>query len=354
MRKLLPLLPLLLLLACNPPAPAPAPPKPAASAAPVPAPPQPVAETPLVTPPVPAPVEAKLPAYDPDPAAPTKANLTSIGSDSMDPLMQLWMDDFKELHPGFSYTLISKGSATAPAALVAGKSLMGQMSREMDAEELASFQAKFGYAPTRVVVAMDALAVYVNANNPIGQLRLEQVDAIFSKGRKAGWPKSLDVWGDLGLGQEWSTRAIQPYGRDENSGTRAFFREHVLRKGDYKDSVKAVPDQFALVEAAAMDASAIAYGPVQHSLRMVKAVPIVDFNGTSAIVPTVQNILNGKYPLARFLYIYVNLRPGQPADPLVREFLRFVLSRQGQADVANFGAIPLPGDLAVINLNKVR
>jgi len=103
-----------------------------------------------------------------------------------------------------------------------------------------------------------------------------------------------------------------------------------------------------------MDASAIAYGPVQHALRMVKAVPIVDFHAIDPILPTVENILNGKYPLARFLYIYVNVRPGQAADPLIKEFLRFVLSRQGQSDVANFGAIPLPADLASINLAKFR
>ena len=207
---------------------------------------------------------------------------------------------------------------------------------------------------TRIVVAMDALAVYVNANNPIAKLGLEQVDAIFSRDRKAGYGRALDTWGELGLTLEWATRAIQPYGRDENSGTRAFFREHVLKQGEYKAIVKEVPDQFALVEAAAMDASAIAYGPVQHALRMVKAVPIVDFHGIDPILPTVENILNGKYPLARFLYLYVNVRPGQATDPIIKEFIRFVLSRQGQSDVANFGAIPLPADLAGLNLGKLK
>jgi len=311
-------------------------------------------ETPLVVQPAPAALEQKLPDYAPDPSIPKTGSITSIGSDSMDPLMQLWFDDFHAAHPGITYNLISKGSATAPKALVAGTTLMGQMSREMNAAEVASFQDKFGYPPTRVVVAMDALAVYVNGNNPIAKLGLDQVDAIFSKDRKGGYARSLDTWGDLGLTLEWATRAIQPYGRDENSGTRAFFQEHVLRRGEYKPNVKSVADQFALVEAAAMDASAIAYGPVQHSLRMVKAVPIVDFNGTTPILPTVENILNGKYPLARFLYIYANVRPGQAADPLVKEFFRFVLSRQGQSDVANFGAIPLPADLASINLGKVK
>jgi phosphate transport system substrate-binding protein len=349
MRWLTSVLLLFALTACDRPAAAPAKPQPAAPVAA-----QPQAETPLVAQPKAAALEERLPEYVADPAAPSQGSITSIGSDSMDPLMQLWFDDFRAIHPGITYNLVSKGSATAPKALVAGTTLMGQMSREMNAEELAAFQGKFGYPPTRIVVAMDALAVYVNANNPIAKLGLDQVDAIFSKDRKGGYGRSLDTWGDLGLTLEWATRAIQPYGRDENSGTRAFFQEHVLRRGAYKPNVKAVADQFALVEAAAMDASAIAYGPVQHSLRMVKAVPIVDFNGIAPILPTVENILNGKYPLARFLYIYVNIRPGQPTDPTVKEFLRFVLSRQGQSDVANFGAIPLPADLAAINLNKAR
>ena len=348
MRRLIPVLLILALTACNRPEvrPQSAPPPVATQAAP--------AETPLVVQPKAALLDESLPSFSPDPAIPAAGSITSIGSDSMDPLMQLWFDDFQSAHPGLTHTLISKGSATAPRALVAGTSLMGQMSREMNPEELAAFQAKYGYPPTRFVVAMDALAVYVNANNPISQLRLEQVDAIFSKDRKGGFAKSLDTWGDLGLTLEWSNRAIQPYGRDENSGTRAFFREHAMKNGEYKPNVKSVDDQFALVEAAASDASAIAYGPIQHSVRMVKAVPIVDFNAITPILPTVENVLNGKYPLARFLYIYVNIRPGQPTDPLIKEFIRFILSRQGQSDVANFGAIPLPADLASLNLGKAR
>jgi phosphate transport system substrate-binding protein len=347
MRWITPALLFILFTACARPVATPAPPQAAA-------PPAAKQETPLVAQPRPAPLEQKLPDFVPDAALPKTGSITSIGSDSMDPLMQLWLDDFRASHPGITYNLVSKGSATAPKAMVAGTSLMGQMSREMNVAELAAFQDKFGYPPTRIVVAMDALAVYVNANNPIAKLGLEQVDAIFSRDRKAGYGRALDTWGDLGLTLEWATRAIQPYGRDENSGTRAFFREHVLKQGEFKAIVKAVPDQFALVEAAAMDASAIAYGPVQHALRMVKAVPIVDFHAIDPILPTVENILNGKYPLARFLYIYVNVRPGQTADPLIKEFLRFVLSRQGQSDVANFGAIPLPADLASINLGKLK
>jgi phosphate transport system substrate-binding protein len=333
------------------PAPAAAPsPKPAQAAAPA----AEAAETPLAAQPEPAPLPASLPVYSPDPALPDQGVLTSIGSDSMEPLMLLWFDDYHAIHQRFSSNFICKGSATAPRALIAGNAIMGQMSRQMTQEEWDGFQAKYGYPPTRIVVAMDALAVYVNANNPIPRLGLEQVDAIFGRDRKGGCGKSLDVWGDLGLDQEWTHRAIRAYGRDENSGTRAFFRERVLKNGEYKPTVQAVQDQFALVEAAAMDASAIVYGPIQHKVRMVRAVPIADYGADHAILPTVQNVVNGSYPLARFLYIYLNLPPGKPCDPLVKDFLRFILSRQGQTDVALFGAVPLPADLAALNLDKVK
>lgn len=299
-------------------------------------------------------VDAGLPEYTPSRDAAIQGTLACVGSDSMDPLVQLWASNFQQTHPGVTFSILSKGSGTAPRALIAGTTQVGHMSREMSAEELAQFQAKFGYAPTRVVVAVDALAVYVNANNPIRTLALEEVDAIFSVSRKGGHPQDIVTWGDLGLKKEWKVRAIQPYGRDENSGTRVFFKEHALKKGDYKPGLKAVPDQFALVEAPAMDAAGISYGPIQHSVRMVRAVPLIDFKGDKPVVPTVENILNGKYPLTRFLYLYVNRKPGQPLNPVVREFLTSILSRQGQRAVAEFGAIPLPADMAVQNLGKVK
>jgi phosphate transport system substrate-binding protein len=302
----------------------------------------------------PASVDTVLPSYAQESGVRLAGTIASTGSDSMDPLLQLWIEEFKKLNSSVTFQVNSKGSATAPKALIAGSTLMGHMSREMNAEELAAFQTKFGYAPTRIVVAVDALAVYVNANNPVEALHLEEVDAIFSKDRKGGAPKSLDTWGDLGLKEEWGIRVIQPYGRDENSGTRAFFKEHALRKGEFKDLVRTMPDQFAVVESAAIDPGGIAYGPLQHAIRLVKALPLYDFKSPVAVPATVENILNAKYPLTRFLYIYVNARPDQPVDPLIREFLRFVLSKQGQDSVASFGAIPLPSDLAEMNKRKLR
>ena len=339
MRTLAPALLLLTLLACS---------RPSAS------PTNSIPETPLVTQPKAASLDERLPTFVPDESLSVAGTLTSIGSDSMDPLMQLWAEDFKANHPGAKLAILSKGSATAPKALTAGTTLLGHMSREMNKEELLAFQSAFGYAPTRIVVAVDALAIYVNANNPIPHLGLVEVDAIFSRDRKAGEKKAIDSWGNLGLGKEWSNRPIHPYGRDENSGTRAFFKEHALKNGAFSDQVKALPDQFAVIEATAIDAAGITYGPIQHSVRMVRAVPIVDFDGTTPLLPTVQNILDRSYPLTRFLYLYVNLRPDHPAPPLLKEFIRSILSRQGQSDVSNFGAIPLPADLAAVNMAKLN
>ncbi|GLH74351.1 phosphate-binding protein PstS [Geothrix limicola] len=296
--------------------------------------------------------EVALPAYAAE--RPVSGELKSIGSDSMEPLMALWGEDFKKFHPRVNTLFVCKGSATAPKALIEGSAIMGQMSREMTEQEQAAFQAKFGYAPTRIPVAVDALVVYVNANNPIKQLRMEEIDAIFSTTRKGGAKNDLLTWGDLGLGGDWKQRDIQAYGRDENSGTRAFFKEHVMKKGDFKPAVKALMDQFAVVEAPAVDGGGISYGPLQYANRMVKGVPVASFKSDRFIEPTLETIQKGTYPLTRFLYIYVNKAPGKALDPTVKEFLRFVLSKEGQAGVSSFGAVPVPGDFAAMSVGKLN
>lgn len=319
-------------LACRPPAEAPAP---------------------QATAPVSSPVkEVVLSTYTAE--RPVSGELKSVGSDSMEPLMALWGQDFKKFHPRISTLFICKGSATAPKAMIEGTALMGQMSREMNDAELAAFQAKYGYAPTRIPVAVDALVIYVNANNPLKQLRMEEIDAIFSTTRKGGAKNDILRWGDLGLGGDWRERDIQAYGRDENSGTRAFFKEHVMKKGDFKPTVKAFMDQFAVVEAPSVDGGGISYGPLQYANRMVKSIPVASFKSDHFIEPSLGTIQNASYPLTRFLYIYVNKAPDKALDPAVKEFLRFVLSKEGQADVSVFGAVAIPGDLANMGVGKLN
>lgn len=296
--------------------------------------------------------EVALPTYTAE--RPVSGELKSEGSDSMEPLMALWSQDFKKFQPRITTNFICKGSATAPRALVDGRVILGQMSREMNEQELAAFQSKYGYAPTRIAVAMDALVVYVNANNPVKQLHLEEVDAIFSTTRKGGAKTDILTWGDLGLGGDWKQREIQTYGRDENSGTRAWFKEHVMKKGDFKPTLKAYMDQFAVVEAPAVDGGGISYGPLQYANKLVKGVPLAGFKSDHFVEPTLENIQKAAYPLTRFLYIYVNKAPGKDLDPAVKEFLRFVLSKEGQAGAASFGALALPGDLAAMGAGKLN
>lgn len=330
LRAILPIALLAFGLACQPPEAAPAPTPPPSSTT----------------------KEVALSAYAAE--RPVAGELKSVGSDSMEPLMVLWGEDFRKFHPRVTTQFICKGSATAPRALLDGSTIMGQMSREMTGAELAAFQAKYGYAPTRIPVAVDALVVYVNANNPIKQLRMEEIDAIFSTTRKGGAKRDILRWGDLGLGGEWKQRDIQLYGRDENSGTRAFFREHIMKQGDFKPTLKAFMDQFAVVEAPAVDGSGISYGPLQYANRMVKGVPVASFHSDQFVEPTLEAIQKATYPLTRFLYIYVNKAPGRALDPTVREFLHFVLSREGQAAVTSFGAVAIPGDLAAMGAGKLN
>ncbi len=283
----------------------------------------------------------------------TEARIRFVGSDSMDPVVQLWCAHFTQLYPSVQFEVISRGSGTAVKALLEGSADIGHMSRAMTESEQSAFESKFGYPPTRIAVAVDALAIYVNANNAIPHLRMEEIDAIFSKDRKSGHAP-IQQWGDLGLKREWESRAIHPYGRNPQSGTRAFFKEAVLLKGEYRDQVKEVPDQFALVEAPAVDPAGISYGPIQHYVRMVRPVPIIDFKGQIPMVPTLENIVSGKYPLTRFLYLYINQAPNKPLNPMLKEMLGFVLSKDGQKKVADFGAIPLPADMAQMSLQKLK
>ncbi len=199
------------------------------------------------------------------PAAPLKGELVLIGSDSMDPLVLLWFEEFKKFHPEARLSAISKGSATAPKALMEGRSVLGPMSRPMNAAEEAAFEKAKGYKATQVIVAHDALAIWVQKNNPVKSISMEQLDAVYSKTRKAGWPKAITKWGDFGLKGRWRKRGIVPFGRDELSGSRAFFEDKVMQKGAFTEAYRVGGDQWAVVEAPGKDSRGISYGPLNYT-----------------------------------------------------------------------------------------
>lgn len=296
-------------------------------------------------------VDAKLPDY----AASTgvSGSVKSVGSDTMNNLMTLWIDSFKKRYPGVTVEVEGKGSNTAPAALIAGTAAFGPMSRPMKEKEIDDFEKAFGYKPTKVPTAVDALAVFVHKDNPIQALSLEQVDAIFSKTRKSGAAKDIMTWGDLGLTGEWASKPLSLYGRNAASGTYGYFKEHALAKGDFKDTVKEQPGSSSVIQGVASDKFAIGYSGIGYVTADVRAVPLAANAKSKAIAATPENAYSGDYPLARFLYIYVNQKPGEELDPLRREFLRYVLSRQGQEDVIKDGYYPMPAAMATEALKAI-
>lgn len=283
-----------------------------------------------------------------DPALPTyektsgvSGNLSSVGSDSLANLMTLWAEEFKKNYPNVNIQIQAAGSSTAPPALTEGTANMGPMSRPMKDSEIQAFEEKYGYKPTAVPVAIDALAVFVHKDNPIKSLSIEQVDAIFSSTRLCGGDKDLKTWGDVGLTGEWASKPIQLFGRNSVSGTYGYFKEEALCKGDFKANVNEQPGSASVVQSISSTLNAIGYSGIGYKTSSVRAVPLVDKHG-QVEEANETNALSGKYPLARFFYVYVNKAPNQPLSPLDAEFIKLVMSKQGQEVVVKDGYIPLP------------
>lgn len=279
----------------------------------------------------------ELPAYERTTGV--AGNLSSIGSDTFNNLMARWSEGFRALYPNVVVSIEGKGSSTAPPALIAGTAQLAPMSRHMSDREIDKFAAKFGYRPTSVPVGIDALAVYVHKDNPIPGLTLAQVDGIFSRTvRWGGIP--LDTWGQAGLTGRWSRRPVSLYGRNSASGTYGFFKDIALRRGDFRPTVKEQPGSSGVVQGVASDLYGIGYSGIGYRTSGVRALPLAGRDGV-LYAPSVENCHNGRYPLARFLFLYVNKAPGQPLAPLTLEFLRYVLSREGQEVVVRTGYFPL-------------
>ena len=268
-------------------------------------------------------------------------NLSSIGSDSMNNLMTLWAETFRKYYPNVKVQVEGKGSSTAPPALIAGTAQFGPMSRTMRSTEIDQFDQKHGYKPTEIRTSYDALSVYVHKDNPIKELSLAQVEAIFGKSRKRGYKANVTTWGQLGLTGDWANRPIGLYGRNSASGTYGFFREIVLRNGDYKDTVKEQPGSASVVQGITEDRYAIGYSGAGYRTSGVRAVPLSEQPTGPYFEGTYEEVISGKYPLSRFLYLYVNKAPSKPLDPLQLEFLKLVLSKEGQEVVIKDGYMPL-------------
>jgi phosphate transport system substrate-binding protein len=281
-------------------------------------------------------------------------SISSIGSDTLNNLMTLWAETFGKFYPNAKIQIEGKGSSTAPPALISGTAQLGPMSREMKGSELDAFEKKYGYKPTAIRTSVDALAVFVNKDNPIKCLTIAQADAVFSKSRRHGYKDDVKTWGQLGLTGEWAGKPISLYGRNSASGTYGFFKEHTLKNGDYKDEVKEQPGSASVVQGVTVDRFAVGYSGIGYATAGVRAVPLAEKEGAKCYEAEPDNAYSGSYPLSRFLFVYVNKAPGKGLDPLTREFVRLILSREGQEVVIKDGYFPITAGIAKEELNKVQ
>jgi phosphate transport system substrate-binding protein len=281
-------------------------------------------------------------------------NISSVGSDTLNNLMTYWAESFQKFYPNAKIQIEGKGSSTAPPALISGTAQLGPMSRPMKGSEIDQFEKKYGYKPTPIRTSVDALAVFVNKDNPIKCLTMPQVDAIFSKSRRYGHREDIRTWGQLGLSGEWANRPTSLYGRNSASGTYGFFKEHSLKNGDFKDEVKEQPGSASVVQGVTVDRFAVGYSGIGYATAGVRPVPLSEQEGGKCVEATAENAYAGTYPLARFLYVYVNKAPAKPLDPLTREFVKLLLSKEGQSDVIKDGYFPIPASVAKEELNKIQ
>lgn len=277
---------------------------------------------------------------DYQPTSGVSGTIKSVGSDTLNNLMTLWAEDFKKLYPSVKIEIEGKGSSTAPPALIAGTAQFGPMSRAMRPQEIDQFEAKYGYKPTLLRVAVDALAVYVNKDNPLKCLSIGQIDGIFSVTRNSGSP-DITKWDQVGLTGEYAGKSISLFGRNSASGTYGYFKEVGLLNGDYKSTVKEQPGSSAVVQGVAADKFAMGYSGIGYRTADVRPLAVSGRDGT-CFEPTKVNAYGGKYPITRFLYIYVNKNPSTPFEPLRGEFIRFLYSKSGQDDTVKDGYYPMP------------
>ena len=222
----------------------------------------------------------------------------------------------------------------------------------MKDKEIEAFETRHGYKPTPIRVAIDALAVYVHKDNPLDELSIAQVDTIFSTTRRCGGAESKGSWGSLGLSGGWTDRPIQLYGRNSVSGTYGYFKKVALCSGDFKNSVNEQPGSASVVQAVASSLNGIGYSGIGYITSGVKALKLSS-DGAPSVSATPENALSGDYPLSRYLYVYVNKKPGEPLQPLAQEFLKLVLSKEGQEIVSKDGYVQVSAEVAERELAKL-
>lgn len=289
-------------------------------------------------------VDPNLPRYTPTQGV--SGNIKSVGSDTMNNLMTLWGEEYRKFYPGVKIEIEGKGSSTAPAALIEGVANFGPMSRPMKSSEVDKFEKAFGYKPTLLRTGIDALAVYVHRDCPLDEISIDQITRVFS----VSGPEM--TWGDLGVTDaRYRNRPVSLYGRNSASGTYGYFKEVALQGNDYKATVKEQPGSSSVVQGVARDPYGMGYSGLGYKTADVKALKVSA--GGKAFEPNAENSSTGDYPIARFLYLYVNHAPGSEMEPLRAEFIKLVFSQQGQEVVIKDGYFPVSQSIAKEDLSSV-
>lgn len=277
--------------------------------------------------------------------------VTSVGSDTMANLMALWADGFKEYYPHVKFQLQASGSSTAPPALAEGTANIGPMSREMTAAEERYFAQRHGYRPTVISVAMDAIVVFADLDNPVTSLSKKQLDAIFSVTRFCGGVNSIDSWSQLLNDPNSLLDDINLYGRNAVSGTYGMFKRLALCGGDFKPSVKELPSSSSVIHSVAFSAGGLGYSAYGFQTAGVKMLAIE--HNQNIVFPDEKSIASGQYPFSRNLYFVLNKPPKKPLPLVLQEFIRFILSEQGERVTRREGYIPIPAVHKETQLRKL-
>ncbi len=283
-----------------------------------------------------------VPDYERQPGVAGK--ITSVGSDTLANLMTFWSQEFKALYPQVKFQIQASGSSTAPPALTEGTATLGPMSRELKPSEVREFVREYGYPPTVLRVAMDAIAIFVERRNPLTGLTLNDVDALFSQTRFCGSNASITQWSQLGVSAPLAHAPVRLFGRNSVSGTYGLFKVMALCDGDFKPTVNEQPGSASVVLSVASSRNGMGYAAYGYKTAGVKALAIGA--DRSALIPlTMKTVRDETYPYARYLYLVINKAPNQPLPTLEREFLRYILSRQGQQQVQRDGYFPVREDV---------
>lgn len=296
-------------------------------------------------------LDAALPDYER--VGGVSGNISSIGSDTLNNLMTLWVEEFSKFYPNVNVQIQGAGSSTAPPAITEGTADLAPMSRAMRESEIQSFENRHGYAPYALPVAIDMLAVYVNKDNPIEGMSIPQVDAVFSATRRCGHNEDVTRWGQLGLTGAWANRDFTLYSRNAVSGTYGYFKDNALCGGDFKSSINEQPGSSSVVQGVTESINGIGYSGIGYMTSGVRAIPLSAENGGELVEATPENAGAGTYPLARFLYVYVNKNPNQELSPNVREFIKMIYSKEGQGVVLRDGFVPLPNAIGEKTLSEL-